>query len=133
MKANAPAVMPTADVPDPPTSVTATANNDGTVDVTWPAANGGGRKIVQYQVVAISTGQQAPVGQSTTTTLKIDKTVLTYGTQYAFTVTAVNDKNASSKPSPASNMPKPPLRMSPGSTMPPFPRERSTSVPRRSS
>jgi hypothetical protein len=102
-KANAPAVMPTADVPDPPTSVTATANKDGTVDVTWPAANGGGRKIVQYQVVAISTGQQAPVGQSATTSLKIDKTVLTYGTQYAFTVTAVNDKNASSKPSPASN------------------------------
>jgi hypothetical protein len=54
-------------------------------------------------VVAISTGQQAPVGQSATTSLKIDKTVLTYGTQYAFTVTAVNDKNASSKPSPASN------------------------------
>ena len=102
-KANAPPVMPTADVPDPPASVTATANPDGTVDVTWPAANGGGRKIIQYHVTAISSGKQEPAGQSQGTTLKIDKTILTYGTQYAFTVTAVNDKNASSKPSPQSN------------------------------
>jgi hypothetical protein len=103
-KANAPPVMPTADVPDPPVSVTAKANPDGTIDVTWPDANGGGRKIIKYQVVAISTGQQQPAGETQTTSLKVDKTLpLTYGTQYAFTVTAVNDKNASSKPSPVSN------------------------------
>ena len=37
------------------------------------------------------------------------------------------------QPSPANNIPKPPRRMSPGSTSPPFPRDRSTNVPRRSS
>ena len=122
-KASAPPVMPTADVPDAPVSVTATANPDGTVDVTWPAANGGGRKIISYHVVSISSGTQAPVGDVQTTTLKVDKTLLTYGTQYAFTVSAVNDKNASSKPSPASNTvvpfaaPGPPKNLA-GATVP---------------
>ena len=56
-----------ADVPDAPASVTATAKPDGTVDVTWPAANGQGRKIVSYTVTSVSGGAQAPVGVVTGT------------------------------------------------------------------
>ncbi len=44
-------VIPTRDVPDAPTSVSATAAPDGTVTVTWPAANGQGHPIKQYEVV----------------------------------------------------------------------------------
>ncbi len=102
-KATSPAVMPTADVPDAPTSVTATAKPEGTVDVTWPAANGQGRKIRSYVVTAVSGGVQATVGSVTRTRMVIPKGSLTYGTQYAFTVVAVNDRNAGSPPSPASN------------------------------
>jgi fibronectin type III domain protein len=96
-------VVPTSDVPDPPASVTAKENPDGTVKVSWPAANGLGRKIVRYDVTGISAAGPAPVGSSATTTLVIPAGKLTYGTQYAFTVASVNDKGAASKPSPLSN------------------------------
>jgi hypothetical protein len=102
-KATSPTVTPTADVPDPPASVTAKAKPDGTVDVTWPAANGQGRKIISYTVTSVSSGAPAPVGSVTGTTMTIAKGSLTYGTQYAFSVVALNDKNAGSKPSPVSN------------------------------
>jgi len=97
------AVTPTRDVPDPPTSVTATANPDGSVMVTWPAANGQGRKIVRYTVTSVSGGTQAPVGDVKTPRMKVPPGSLTYGTQYAFTVVTVNDLNAGSQPSPLSN------------------------------
>lgn len=102
-KVTSPVVTPTADVPDRPTSATATAKRDGTVDVTWPAANGQGRAIVAYAVTSVTGGVQAPVGSVTATTMTIAKGTLTYGTQYAFTVVAINDKNAASRPSPTSN------------------------------
>jgi len=103
-KATSPEVIPTADVPDPPLSVTATAKPDGTVDVTWPAANGQGRKIILYNVIAIGGGSQPQVAAVTGTSVTIDKTAgLVYGTQYAFAVFAVNDRNAASKQSPTSN------------------------------
>ena len=102
-KATSPPVTPTADVPNPPVSVAAVAKPDGTVAVTWPAANGQGRKIRSYTVTSVSGGVQAPVGSVTTTRMTIAKGSLTYGTQYAFTVVAVNDKNAGSPPSPLSN------------------------------
>ena len=96
-------MTPTADVPDAPTSVTATAKPDGTVDVTWPAANGQGRRILSYTVTSISGGVQAPVGSVTGTTMTIAAGSLAYGTQVAFTVVAVNDRNAGSPSSPVSN------------------------------
>ena len=102
-KAKSPPVTPTADVPDAPTSVTATAKPDGTVDVTWPEANGQGRRILSYTVTSITGGAQAPIGSVTGTTMTIATGSLEYGTQYAFTVVAVNDRNASSPSSPASN------------------------------
>jgi hypothetical protein len=96
-------VTPTADVPDAPTAVTATANPNGTVSVTWPAANGQGRKIVRYTVTSVTGGAQAPVGEAKTTTMIVPAGSLDYGTQVAFSVVAVNDKGAGSEPSPLSN------------------------------
>lgn len=92
-------VVPTSDVPDPPTNVTATANPNGTVTLTWTAANGQGRKIVNYTVTAITAGATNQVGQSKTTKMTIPAGTLTYGTQYTFTVIAVNDKGGGSKAS----------------------------------
>jgi hypothetical protein len=101
--AQSPPVMPTADVPFAPTSVTATANPNGTVDVTWPAAAGGGRKIIRYTVTAVTSGAQAPIGDVTDTRLTVPAGNLDYGTQVAFTVVAINDRGAGSASSPASN------------------------------
>ncbi|MCW2639432.1 MAG: hypothetical protein JWP76_1738, partial [Dactylosporangium sp.] len=96
-------VVPTSDVPDPPASVTATENKDGTITVTWPPANGQGHQITSYQVTSIPAGPKDQVFSANSTTLTIPAGGLTYGTQYAFTVTAVNDKGANSKASPLSN------------------------------
>ncbi|MEH0846271.1 fibronectin type III domain-containing protein [Micromonospora sp. CPCC 205711] len=96
-------VTPTAAVPDPPTAVTAEARPDGTVRVSWPAANGQGNTIAKYAVTATSAGANAPAGESTGTELVVPAGELEYGTQYAFTVIAVNDKGAGSTASPVSN------------------------------
>jgi hypothetical protein len=96
-------VIPTAEVPDPPISVTATANPDGTVNVTWPAANGQGRRVVRYEVTPVSAGTQGQTIASVSTTLVIPAGQLTYGTIYAFRVQSVNDRGASSALSPPSN------------------------------
>lgn len=93
-------VIPTRDVPDPPTDIKATAMPNGTVEVTWTAANGQGRKIVRYEVTAIAAGAGAPAGASNgETKLVIPDKELDYGKQYAFTVVAVNDIGAGSKAS----------------------------------
>jgi Fibronectin type III domain len=96
-------VIPTADVPDPPASVTAKEQKDGSVVVTWPAANGQGHKIVQYSVTPISGGAPAAGLTTSDTTITTRPGDLAYGTQYAFTVTAVNDRGASSAASAPSN------------------------------
>jgi len=96
-------VVPTSEVPDAPASVTATENKDGTVTVTWPAANGQGHPISAYQVTSTPAGPKDQGFNANSTTLTIPAGALTYGTQYAFTVVAVNDKGANSKASPVSN------------------------------
>ncbi|WP_374558780.1 fibronectin type III domain-containing protein [Micromonospora sp. RHAY321] len=96
-------VTPTAAVPDPPASITAQERPDGTVLVKWPAANGQGNKIAKYAVTASSAGTNAPAGESTKTELVVPAGELEFGTQYAFTVVAVNDKGAGSAASPVSN------------------------------
>jgi hypothetical protein len=96
-------VVPTSAVPDPPVNVTAQERPDGTVLVKWPAANGQGYKIAKYAVTAITAGTTAPAGESTKTQLVIPAGNLQYGTQYAFTVVAINEKGAGSKASPVSN------------------------------
>jgi len=95
-------VTPTSEVPDPPASVTAEARPDGTVRVSWPAANGQGYKITKYAVTAISAGANAPVGEATGTELIIPAGELTYGNQYAFSVVSINEKGAGSAASPVS-------------------------------
>jgi hypothetical protein len=102
-RASAPPVTPTSDVPDAPASVTATPNPDGTVTVTWPAANGQGHAITSYRVTSITGGVTAPVGAVAETTMTLARGALRYGTQYAFTVVAINDINAASDSSPPSN------------------------------
>ena len=96
------AVRPTSEVPDAPVAVTAEAMPDGSVVVSWPAANGQGLKITQYTVTAISEGGSAPIGDADGTTLTIADGQLEYGKQYAFSVVAVNEHGAGSKPSPVS-------------------------------
>ncbi|MEU6073638.1 fibronectin type III domain-containing protein [Micromonospora sp. NPDC047074] len=96
-------VTPTAAVPDPPAGVTAKERPDGTVLVRWPAANGQGNRIAKYVVTATSAGSNAPAGESRRTELVVPAGELEYGTQYAFTVVAVNDKGAGSAASPVSN------------------------------
>jgi Fibronectin type III domain len=96
-------VVPTAAVPEPPASVTATEAPDGTVTVTWPAANGQGHAIARYQVTSVPAGPQVSVWEARSTKLVVPAGALTYGTQYAFTVVSINDKGASSKASPPSN------------------------------
>ncbi len=95
-------VVPTAAVPDPPASVAATANPDGSVTVSWPAAGGAGHRVVSYQVSATDTAGTSVVGTTPGTTLTLPAGRLTYGAQYAFQVVAVNDAGAGSAPSPAS-------------------------------
>ena len=96
-------VVPSSAVPDPPATVTATANPDGTVTITYPAANGQGHPVVRYDITQVSAGAQAPLTSATGTTAKIPAGQLTYGTQYAFIVAAVNNLGTASKPSPVSN------------------------------
>jgi hypothetical protein len=95
-------VRPTAEVPDAPTAVTAEAKPDGTVLVSWPAANGQGLDIKRYTVTAISEGGSAPIGDATGTSLSIADGQLEYGKQYAFTVVAISERGAGSKSSPVS-------------------------------
>ncbi|GIF96513.1 fibronectin type III domain-containing protein [Catellatospora citrea] len=91
-------VMPTGDVPGPATDVKAVENPDGTVEVSWTAANGQGRKITRYEVTAIDAGSGALIGTTTgATKLVVKDGELEYGTQYAFTVVAINDKGAGSE------------------------------------
>ncbi|WP_230686932.1 fibronectin type III domain-containing protein [Catellatospora vulcania] len=91
-------VMPTGEVPDPPTNLKAVEKPDGTVEVSWTAANGQGRKITRYEVTAINAGSGALIGTTSgATKLVIKDGELDYGTQYAFTAVAVNDKGAGSE------------------------------------
>ncbi|WP_117215376.1 fibronectin type III domain-containing protein [Allorhizocola rhizosphaerae] len=98
-------VIPTRDVPDPPTDVKAKANPDGTVEVTWTPANGQGRKIVRYEVTAITAGTSALAGSNGgENRIVLPDKELDYGKQYSFTVVAINELGAGSKASaPVSN------------------------------
>jgi Fibronectin type III domain len=96
-------VMPTADVPDPAGAPVAEAKPDGTVAITWPAANGQGHKIVRYAVTAVTEGGTAPIGEATGTELTVPASQVEFGKTYAFTVVAINDIGAGSKASEVSN------------------------------
>nr|WP_310376461.1 fibronectin type III domain-containing protein [Catenuloplanes atrovinosus] len=101
-KAKSNPAVPTSEVPDAPEKVTAAAQPDGTVKITWPEANGQGLKIKSYAVNAISAGATTLVGQADGTELVVPAGELEYGAQYAFTVTSTNERGGSSKASPPS-------------------------------
>ncbi|WP_080127776.1 MULTISPECIES: fibronectin type III domain-containing protein [unclassified Actinoplanes] len=96
-------VKPTSEVPDPPGTPQAAAKPDGSVTVTWPAANGQGLAIDRYTVTAVSEGGTAPVGDAKDTSISIPAGQLDFGKQYAFTVVSVNEHGAGSKSSAISN------------------------------
>ncbi|WP_436520917.1 fibronectin type III domain-containing protein [Actinoplanes sp. HUAS TT8] len=96
-------VKPTSEVPDPPGVPVAEAKPDGTVVVTWPAANGQGLAIDHYTVTAVSEGGGAPIGDAKEPTMTIPAGQLDYGKQYAFTVVSINERGAGSKASGVSN------------------------------
>ncbi len=102
-KARSNPVVPSSAVPDPPVSVTAKENKDGTVTISWPAANGQGHQVPRYDITQVSAGAQQPLASANGTSLTTTPGQLTLGTQYAFTVAAINDKGTASKPSPLSN------------------------------
>ncbi|WP_239166916.1 fibronectin type III domain-containing protein [Actinoplanes italicus] len=98
------AVVPTSDVPDPPAAPpVAEAKPDGTIAVTWPEANGQGRKIVRYAVTAVTEGVTSPIGESASASLTVPANQVEFGKQYAFTVVAINELGAGSKASAVSN------------------------------
>jgi fibronectin type III domain protein len=96
-------VSPSSAVPDPPLSVTATENPDGSITVKWPAANGQGHKIKIYTVTAITGGAASQSWPSATTTFNVPAGALIFGTQVAFNVITINDLGNGSNPSPLSN------------------------------
>ncbi|WP_203827446.1 fibronectin type III domain-containing protein [Actinoplanes palleronii] len=96
-------VKPTSEVPDPPGTPVAEAKPDGSVTVTWPAANGQGLAIARYTVTGVAEGGSAPAGDAKEPTLTIPAGQLEYGKQYAFTVVSVNERGAGSKASAVSN------------------------------
>ncbi|MEV3935252.1 fibronectin type III domain-containing protein [Glycomyces sp. NPDC049804] len=102
--ATSPSITPSADVPDPVTTVEATANNDGTVTVKWDEANGQGNEVSGYQIEAIASGKQSVVGQSDTTTFTVPEGALDYGTGYVFQVTTLSGAAASTPSAPSNSV-----------------------------
>lgn len=88
------AVIPGA-VPTAPTGVTASAG-DGSVDVSWSAANGNGSAVTGYEVDASPGAAKC----TTTTALGCAVTGLTDGTSYTFVVYATNGVGKSLASSP---------------------------------
>ncbi len=92
-------VRPTAEVPDPPASVTATANMQGGVAVAWPAADDQGNDIASYTVTANGRGTSIPFDPTPATKLDVPTGKLELGTEYTFTVVSNTSKASSSAPS----------------------------------
>jgi hypothetical protein len=102
-KAESNKVTPTAEVPDPPTSVTAATDKEGGVTVTWPQADGQGTQIASYTATADDGRGGTRPFTSDTTRLVIPAGELDLGTAYTFKVVATSDRGAASAPSAASN------------------------------
>lgn len=98
-------VTPTSAIPDPPTSVSAKAQSDGSILVSWTAANGQGHPISYYSVTATpsSGAALAPVKATGTSATLTTAQGLTLGTSYTFTVTSTSSTGGTSKPSTPSN------------------------------
>lgn len=103
-KAKSNPVVPTAAIPEAPKSVNAVAKPDGSVEITWPEADGLGNKITGYKVESTGAGGASqPVGETGAETKLVSPPgKLAYGEQVAFTVTALAESGAASEPSPLS-------------------------------
>jgi hypothetical protein len=102
--AESPPVTPSSDVPGSPNNVQATAAPDGSVTVTWSAADGEGHQITGYSVTATgSDGSSANVGSAINGTRTTVGSGLTPGVGYTFTVTATNDTGLAGPASSPSN------------------------------
>lgn len=89
--ADSPPVTPTSDTPGAASNVQARANPNGTVSVTWQAADGQGRAIRNYTVEAVGAdGSTIQVAGTPQTSASVSSG-LVFGTSYTFVVTAVND------------------------------------------
>lgn len=89
--ADSPPVTPTSNTPGAASNVQARANPDGTVNVTWQAADGQGRGIRNYTVEAAGAdGSTIQVAGTPQTSASVSSG-LVLGTSYTFVVTAVND------------------------------------------
>ncbi|MCC3762979.1 fibronectin type III domain-containing protein [Glycomyces sp. TRM65418] len=102
--ATSPSITPSAEVPDPVGAVEATANNDGTVTVTWDEADGQGNDVTGYQIEAVASGKQSVVGQTGTTSFTVPEGSLDYGTQYAFQVTTLAGAAAAAPSAPSNTV-----------------------------
>ncbi|HAB57822.1 MAG TPA: hypothetical protein DCE75_07190 [Acidimicrobiaceae bacterium] len=90
-------VTPPAGIPQPPTSVSAVAD-DGQATVSWTApSDDGGATITSYTVTADPGGAQCTTTGATSCTI----TGLTNGTSYAFAVTAANASGDGSASTPS--------------------------------
>ncbi len=106
-KATSNTVRPTAEVPDPPENVTAKANPNGTVSVSWPAADDQGNQIASYTATATGGGDTIAFDPVDGTKLDVEKDRLRLGVDYTFTVVSNTNKNTSSVPSKPSGAVKP--------------------------
>ena len=98
-------VTPTSVVPEPPTSVRAAANPDGSITVSWQAPNTNNGTMRSYQLLGQSNtaGDQFAINDITSTGVQVPASFLTMGSDYTFTVVATLTNGASSRASTASN------------------------------
>lgn len=96
-------VTPDGNVPDPPEGVSATAGGDGTVTVTWDAADPNGTSPVRsYTVTAVDeAGATVTAATDVTRTLATVSTSsgLAVGATYRFTISALNARGNTSEQS----------------------------------
>jgi hypothetical protein len=107
---------PSRAVPSSPTNVAAVSNNNGTIGVSWNAANGQGHGIPGYQVLitdtsagSSSTGQTGGTptvsvsGHNTQVTVSATNGGVQLGQSYTFQVIATNNLGKASLPSASSS------------------------------
>jgi hypothetical protein len=93
-------VEPNDEVPGAPSGVQA-VDGDASAEVSWTAADGRGNDITGYLVTPSPTTIEPFLAEGTGTSTTVEG--LTNDTEYTFTVTAVNELDVQSEPSPPSN------------------------------
>ncbi|MEU5156244.1 fibronectin type III domain-containing protein [Glycomyces sp. NPDC021274] len=95
-------IVPTSALPDPVASVSAVANADGTVDLSWPAAGSEGPAVTGYQIESVGgDGSGQVMAETAGTSHTFTAGELRYGTGYMFTVRTLAG-GAAAEPSPQS-------------------------------